>query len=157
MKAYKFQFENVLKSKQIIVDQLASKTARARKIQLLEERKLDDLRERQSGLVRQLLVLKTGNVDTMEVQRCYGYLELLGDAISEQTHTIKEIASRVEMLRSMLAEAEKERKIFEKLDEKEREQFNAEFKKKEQAALDEVGVNRFVQRSAYERFHSPAS
>ena len=157
MKAYKFRFESVLKSKQIIVDQLASKTARARKIQILEERKLDDIRERQRGLVRQILVLKTGNVDVAEVRRCYGYLELLGEAIAEQTDTIKEIARRVEMLRGMLAEAEKERKIFEKLDEKEREQFHSEFKKKEQAELDEVGVNRFVQRSAYERFHSPAS
>jgi len=32
MKAYKFRFESVLKSKKIIVDELASKTARARKI-----------------------------------------------------------------------------------------------------------------------------
>jgi len=54
----------------------------------------------------------------------------------------------------MLTEAEKERKIFERLDEKERKKFYKEFLKKEQALLDEVGINRFVQRSAYDRIHS---
>ena len=156
MKAYKFRFESVLKSKRIIVDQLASKTARARKIRLLEERKLDNLRARRSQCVNDLADMQTGMVDTAEVQRTHEYLGLLGEAIVEQENMVKEIASRVEMLREMLAEAEKERKIFERLDEKEREEFYREFLKTERAALDEVGVNRFIQRSAYERFRSSA-
>jgi len=78
----------------------------------------------------------------------------LGEAAAEQDNTVKEIGRRVEMLRGMLIEAEKERKIFERLDEKERKEFYKEFLKKEQALLDEVGINRFVQRSAYDRIHS---
>lgn len=156
MKAYKFRFDSVLKSKKIIVDQIASKTARARKIQLLEQRKLDDLKELRVQCIRQLAVLQTGAVDAAEVQRCHGYLQLLGEAIVEQENTVGEIARRVEMLREMLTEAEKERRIFERLDEKERGEFYSEFLKKEQAVLDEVGVNRFVRRNAYERFRSSA-
>lgn len=156
MKAYKFRFESVLNSKRIIVDQLASKTARARKIRMLEERKLDDLKSRRAQCITQLAVMQTGAIDAAEVRRSHDYLRLLGEAIEEQKDTIEEIARRVDMLRSMLAEAEKERKIFLRLDEKEREQFAREFLKKEQAMLDEVGINRFIQKEAYERFRPSA-
>lgn len=156
MKAYRFRFENVLKSKRIIVDQLAAKTARARKIRLLEQRKLDDLKERRGRCIRHLADIQTGAVDTAEVRRCHEYLGLLGGAIVEQAKLVREIAARVEMLRGMLTQAEKERKIFEKLDEKDREEFYHEFLKTEQAVLDEVGVNRFIQRNTYERFRPSA-
>jgi flagellar export protein FliJ len=156
MKAYKFRFENVLKSKRIIVDQLATKTARARKIQLLEERKHDGLKDLRVQCIRHLGDMQTGAIDAAEVRRCHEYLGLLGDAIAEQENIVKEIAARVNMLRGMLTEAEKERKIFEMLDEQDQEAFYNEFVKTERAALDEVGVNRFIQRSAYERFRSSA-
>jgi flagellar FliJ protein len=156
MKAYKFRFENVLKSKRIIVDQLAAKTARARKIRLLEERKLDGLKERRAHCLLYLAEIQTGSINAAEVHRCHDYLRLLGAAIAEQKNLVREIAERVEMLRGMLIEAEKERKIFEKLDEKDRQEFYDEFLKTEQAALDEVGVNRFIQRSTYERFRPSA-
>jgi len=156
MKAYKFRFDTVLKSKGIIVDQLAAKVARARNILMLEERKLEDLGNLQARCMLQTRKLQTGRVDTVEIQRCHEYLKLLGEAVAEQQNTVKEIARRVEMLRKMLTDAEKDRKIFERLDEKEREEFRREFLKKEQAILDEVGVNRFVQRAVHERFRSSA-
>jgi flagellar export protein FliJ len=151
MKAYKFRFEKVLKTKKIVVDQLASKTARARKILLLEKRKLEDIRERQARCVTELALLQTGAVDTAEVQRCHRYLQLLGEADAEQQDIIKEIDRRVEMLRGMLHEAEKQRQIFEKLDEKERAKFLDEFQRQERLLLDEVGIERFVRRSAHGR------
>ncbi len=151
MKAYKFRFEKVLKTKKIVVDQLASKTARARKILLLEKRKLEDIRERQARCVTELALLQTGAVDTAEVQRCHRYLQLLGEADAEQQDIIKEIDRRVEMLRDMLHEAEKQRQIFEKLDEKERAKFLDEFQRQERLLLDEVGIERFVRRSAHGR------
>ncbi|MBI4831245.1 MAG: flagellar export protein FliJ [Candidatus Lindowbacteria bacterium] len=154
MKAYKFRFESVLKSKKIIVDDLSSKTARAHRILMLEMRKLDDLKERETQCVRELIRQQVGRVNAAEVQRSHRYLELLGKSISEQSKKVAEIAKRVEMLRNMLVEAQKQKKIFEKLDEKERDEFYRDFLKKEQALLDEVGVNRFVQRSAHRRIHS---
>jgi flagellar FliJ protein len=155
VKAYKFRFENVLKSKKVVVDDLASKTARAQRILMLEMRKLDDLKQREAQCVRELVLRQLGKINTGEVQRCHRYLRQLGSAIGEQEKLVREIAVRVEMLRNMLVEAEKERKIFEKLDEKEREEFYRSFSKKEQALLDEVGINRFVQRNAHGRAHSP--
>jgi len=155
MKAYRFRFHNVLKSKKIIVDELTSKTGRARKILLLETRKLDELKDRENECVRQLASRQVGRVDACELHRCHQYLDLLNKAIGEQDKLVSEITQRVEMLRAMLVEAEKERKIFEKLDEKDREQFYQAFSKREQALLDEVGTNRFVRRSAHGRIHSP--
>ena len=81
---------------------------------------------------------------------------LLGISMRAGAYTpvAKEITRRVDALRDMLIGAEKERKIFEKLDEKDREEFYRDVYKKEQAFLDEVGVNRFVQRTAHGRFHT---
>ena len=155
MKSYKFRFQNVLNSKKIIVDELASKAGRAKKILLLETRKLDELKDREDECVRQLASRQVGRIDAEEFHRCHQYLDLLNKAISEQDKLVNEISRRVEMLRAMLVEAEKERKIFEKLDEKEREQFYQAFLKREQALLDEVGINRFVRRNAHGRIHSP--
>ena len=155
MKAYKFRFQNVLKSKKIIVDELASKTGRAQKILLLETRKLGELKSRETDCVRQLTSRQIGRVDAGELHRCHQYLDLLNKAISEQGKLVNEIEKRVEMLRTMLVEAEKQRKIFEKLEEKEREQFYEAFSKREQALLDEVGIHRFVRRTEHGRIHSP--
>jgi flagellar export protein FliJ len=155
VKAYKFRFENVLRSKKIIVDQLESKTARAKKILMMEERKLEELKEREDQCVQELMLRQIGIiVDADEIHRCHRYLEQLGGAISEQRNTVKEIIRRVDMLRAMLIGAEKDRKVFEKLDEKEREKFHQSFLKKEQALLDEVGINGFVRRDAHNRLHS---
>ncbi len=139
----------------MIVDELASKTARARRILLLEKRKLDDLRERETQCVQELALRQVGNIDPREVQRCHRYLQMLGKAIGEQEKRVEEISRRVDMLRTMLVEAEKSRKIFQKLDEKEQEEFYRDFLGKEQALLDEVGINRFVQRNSHSRTHSP--
>jgi flagellar export protein FliJ len=155
MKAYEFRFKSVLKSKKIIVDDLSSKTARAQRILLLEMRKLGDMKERETQCVRELTRRQIGRVDTAEVQRSHRYLELLWSAIAEQSKKVQEIGRRVEMLRNMLVEAEKQKKTFEKLNEKEREEFYREFLKKEQALLDEIGANRFSQRTAHRRIYSP--
>jgi len=149
VKRYKFRFENVLKSKKVIVDDLASKTARAQRILALEMGKLSDLRRRETQCVSELMRLQVGRVNAGEVQRCHRYLQQLGGTIKEQDKLVKEISIRVEMLRKMLIEAEKERKILEKLDEKDREEFLRALSKKEQELLDEVGINKFVQRNTY--------
>jgi flagellar FliJ protein len=156
VKAYSFRFDSVLKSKRIIVDQLAAKTARAQRILMLEMRTLEDLEARGELCMRELALLQTGNVEAAEVSRSHRYLHLLAGAIKEQKHKVAEVARRVDMLRDMLIAAEKERKIFEKLDEKEREEFHRGYLKKEQAVLDEVGTSRFIQRESHRQTHTSA-
>ena len=84
MKAYKYRFESVLKSKKIIVDQLASKTARAQKILMLETGKLDDLKRLEGLCVENLSVQQTGWIYPGEIRRCHEYLRLLGEAIEPE-------------------------------------------------------------------------
>jgi len=155
MKAYKFRFDNVLKSKKIIVDQLAAKTARAQKILMLEQKKLEDLEQREERCIQILLLQQIGVVNSNEVWRSHQHLELLYMAVNEQKNRVQEIEHRVDMLRMMLVGAQRDRKVFEKLDEKEREEFLRTFSKKEQALLDEVGINGFILRDVHGRVHSP--
>jgi flagellar export protein FliJ len=121
---------------------------------MLEEQRLGDLEHQEEQCVRATVFLQTGTVRADEVARCYQHLELIGLAIKEQKNKVDEIGKRVEMLRMMLVGAERDRKVFEKLDEKEREEFLRTFSKHEQAVLDEVGLNRFAQRQAHSRIHS---
>jgi flagellar FliJ protein len=147
VKGYKFRFESVLKSKKVIVDDLASKTARAQRILALEKKKLNDFKHRETQCVRDLTRLQVGSVNVGEVKRCHRYLQQLGNAVKEQNKLVEEILVRVEMLRKMLIEAEKERRILEKLDEKDKEEFLRNLSKKEQELLDEIGINKFVQKN----------
>jgi flagellar FliJ protein len=148
MKAYRFRFEKLLKSKKMILEDISAKTARAQKILLTEKRKLQLLQEGCSECVGHLEVLQVGNIDAHEIERAYRYLHLLHDAADQQAALIKEVELRVEMLRKMLIETEKEKKILEKLDEREQEAYLREYLQKEQAVLDEVGINKHVQRNA---------
>ena len=95
MKAYKFRFEKLLKSRKIIVDDLSSKTARARRILLLESRKLEDFKGREIACFEEVAIQQTGTVNAGEVQRAHQYLQLLGKAIGEQTERVKEISPEV--------------------------------------------------------------
>ncbi|RJP14974.1 MAG: flagellar export protein FliJ [Candidatus Abyssobacteria bacterium SURF_5] len=155
MKAYRFRFEKLLKTKKIIVDDLAAKTARARKILLMEEKKLQQIRERHADCMDRLAALQTGEIDAYEIQRCHRYLQQLQQSLNHQTALVKEIELRVEMLRKMLVETEKEKKLLEKLDEKEREAYIRDFLKIEQKIIDEVGIGKFVQRTAYQHARFP--
>ncbi len=153
MKGYQFRFEKLLKTRQITRDDLAAKVARARKILQIEQRKLADFESRRDMCMDWLATLQLGALDPSEIQRSYAYLQQVREAIDRQTSLIREIHLRAEALRNLLVEAEKEKKTLEKLDEKDRGQFLREYLQKEQAALDEVCINKFAQRNAHH--HAP--
>ena len=122
---------------------------------LRDDLELEDLVQREEQCIRATALLQIGKIDVNEVWRCHRHLELIDLAIKEQKNRVGEIRRRVDMLRMMLVGAERDRKVFEKLDEKEREEFFRSFLKHEQAVLDEVGLNAFVQREAHSRIHAP--
>jgi flagellar FliJ protein len=148
MKAYRFRFEKLLKSKKTIIDDLAAKTARAQKILLMERRKLQILEEGRGECLDRLASLQVGEIDASEIERCHRYLHHVQEAARTQAGLVREIDLRVQMLRNMLVETEKEKKMLEKLDEREQELFLRDFLQKEQAALDEIAINKYAQQNA---------
>jgi flagellar export protein FliJ len=114
----------------------------------MEERKLQILNEGRDECLDRLSAFQVGAIDAGEMERCHRYLHQLQEAAGNQAALVREVELRVEMLRKMLVETEQEKKILEKLDEREQENFLKESLRKEQAALDEVGINKFVQQNA---------
>lgn len=79
-------------------------------------------------------------VDISEFMKLNEYLERLLVKIHHQIKVIAEKERQVEIARKALVEATKEKKVFEKLDEKHKEGVKAELRRKEQIGTDEHAV-----------------
>ena len=81
-------------------------------------------------------------VDIGEIGKLNEYLGHLGERIRRQKKVIEGKERRVEEARNNLVDATKERKIFERLDEKQREAMEKEYRRKEQIRTDEHAATR---------------
>ena len=79
-------------------------------------------------------------VNISEFMKLNEYLEHLLVKIQHQIRVIAEKERQVEIARKALVEATKEKKVFEKLDEKHKEAVKAEYRRKEQIGADEHAV-----------------
>lgn len=84
------------------------------------------------------------NIDDIKKQN--EYLEYLLYMIHRQKKVIAQKEKEIENARRLLAEATKEKKIFERLDEKHREVIKKEIIKTEQAATDEHAVTGHIRK-----------
>ncbi len=105
----------------------------------VEEKKLGELEARYSVTGRKLQCTdELVNID--EIKRLNEYLEHLLIRIHQQKRVIAEKERQVEDARKALVEASKEKKIFEKLDERHKSTLKKEHKRKEQIGIDEHAV-----------------
>lgn len=108
-----------------------------------EERRLCELEDRYSSTGKELAI-KTEDTDELvnidEIKRLNEYLEHLLIRIHRQKKVIAEKERQVEDARKALVEASKEKKIFEKLDERHKFALKKEHKRKEQIGIDEHAV-----------------
>ncbi|WP_333652372.1 flagellar export protein FliJ [Dissulfurispira sp.] len=104
-----------------------------------EERRLYELEDRYSSTGKKLECTdELVNID--EIKRLNEYLEHLLIRIHRQKGIILEKERQVEDARKVLVEASKEKKIFEKLDERHKSALKKEYKRKEQIGTDEHAV-----------------
>jgi flagellar FliJ protein len=109
----------------------------------MEERRLRELEDRYSSTGKKM-AQKTENTDEMvnidEIKRLNEYMEHLLIRIHRQKGIVAEKEKQVEDARKALVEASKEKKIFEKLDERHKSALKKEHKRKEQIGTDEHAV-----------------
>lgn len=104
-----------------------------------EERRLHELEDQYSSTGKKLECTdEMVNID--EIKRLNEYLEHLLIRIHRQKGIIAEKERQVEEARKALVEASKEKKIFEKLDERHKSALKKEHKRKEQIGTDEHAV-----------------
>jgi len=75
------------------------------------------------------------------------YVSHMQQGIQKRIHTVGEIQKKLAVARQDLAEAAKEKKILEKLKEKQRERFLSEAERYERGQMDEMSTNRYLRGS----------
>lgn len=140
MEAYKFSLESVLEwrtdKEKNVLEQLS-------KIQ----REFQDKNEILDRLIREFTNAnkKAGKYKSInELQRHNLYVENIEERIEEQRNILKMIEERIDNTMDSLLEAKKDRRIIEKLKEKNYKLYLDELKKREQKELDEAAV--FIRR-----------
>ena len=103
-----------------------------------EEEKLQHLvmrRDRYASEYEQLLV---GKLDFLKIEQCANAIDFLNDKITDQEQVIRNRSKELEQARQKLNQVIQERKMHEKLKEKQFEQFLQELSMQEIKEIDEV-------------------
>jgi flagellar FliJ protein len=103
----------------------------------IEEKRLFDLEEQYMDTDARFESASNELIDVDEIKRLNEYLGHILVRIRRQREVISLKEMRVEEARKMLQEASKEKKTFEKLDEKQKNQLREDARKKEQIGTDE--------------------
>lgn len=139
MNSYKFSMENILKWREDIernnMEDLASiqnqlRSQKARKTDLLREK--EDIKSSKLRY-RDISQLKYENL----------YMEKIEEKIKSQDKLIRDTKNKLEDVRQDFIEAQKDRKIMEKLKERDMEAYRQEVNKKEQKELDELTILKY--------------
>ena len=90
--------------------------------------------------------IQHGKIDIAALTYCNNYLNIFEKTIKSEEKKLQELSLQVEKLQQDYFECVKERKIFEKLKEKDKEKYTAELEKEEQKLVDEISNNLFNRR-----------
>lgn len=145
MQGYRFSMEKVLDWRSDQED-AAQRRVKAREEQVrIEEEKLNRIIAESRRLKNENLFYKS--VDHLKRQNLYK--DVLDDKIIKQRLVLQTAEQELTMARNQLNDAHKNKKVMEKLEEKEHTRFKDTIKKKEQSQLDEIATLNFGRSMLY--------
>lgn len=139
MKSYKFRLEKVLDWKEIKEETAAQKFAQLQNELKKQKSVLENLLAEYKILKKEGLKLK--NIHELKQHNLYD--QTMEKQITQQKETTYMISRELSEAKSILIKAQKDKKIVEKLKEKDFEVYKEDMKKEEQKELDEIGVLRY--------------
>ncbi len=139
--------ESLLNLKRWSEDEAKQKFALALKELDAEEKRLLGLEEQYTRAGRKFESASKELIDIAEIERLNYYLEHVLARIRRQKKVIELKEIQVETAREALKDASKEKKTFEKLDEKQKGAVRKEFNRKEQIGTDEHAGIRHARRA----------
>ncbi len=138
MKKFKFRLQKVLDVKEQVIRKTQRDLAFHQKLKTRAEEELATL---QDTLVQQSRKLeRMDDESAAQIQMEYDYFYQIMDSINQQEEKIREIERKIEDIRSLLMEQQKERKILAQLKEKYRNSYLETVRKEEQMLLDELAI-----------------
>lgn len=143
MAKFVYEMQNILNIKYKLEDQ-AKQNYMAVQAKLNEATDyLNILEQRMSDYMNQYILLVSNELEILEIENCKNSIILMESYITEQKQVIHEIEQELERALIMLNEAIKERKIHEKLKEKQFELFKEELNQEEMKEIDELVSYRY--------------
>ena len=144
MKKFNFRLQKVMEFKEDIEKQKMGELAQAENVLLLEVDKLEVLKKRESEYVAKVNDMREqGIIHPAEMESFCHYIDKLKIMQTVQIKQIAKAEKNVEAKRQILIKATQEKKIFEKLKEKQLAEYEAEFARQEQIFFDEIASNKF--------------
>ncbi len=146
MKGFNFRLESLLNIKEKFEQQ--AKIAFGEEVAklTLEENKLKELYNSKAEALNTQRESFSGTIDIMTFDLYNNYISQLDILIYEQTNAVELQKIEVEKAKQKLADALKERKTLEKLEEKQLEIFKKESQLKEDKLMDEIVTYKFTTR-----------
>lgn len=135
--------ESLLKIKRWSEDDAKNKFALILKELFVEEQRLADLEHQYKGVVTKIKSEARMEIEIDKLKKMHEYSEHMLNMIKMQKRVVAAKEADVEIARKILSEATKDKKVFEKLDEKHKNAEKSEYKKNEQKRTDEHAVSKF--------------
>ncbi len=146
MARFVFSMQNILNMKAKLEDQAKDEYGMANAALIAEEQKLQKLKDRKTAKEEELKSGLVNDLSVLDIRRAEQDIDIFKGFIENQKLEVKKKEKDVERARNKLAEAMKERKMFEKLKEKAFEQFKKDELKAEQVEVDELVSYKYTSR-----------
>lgn len=144
MAKFFYSMQNILDIKLKLEETAKQEYSEARMRLSEEEEKLALLEERRDSYYREYQEALQGNLDFLKIEECKYSIDVMGDMIIKQNDIIKQRSKELELVRQKLNQVMQERKMHEKLKEKQFDTFKQELNAQENKETDEVAGYQFT-------------
>lgn len=138
MAKFFYRMQNILDIKYKLEDTAKQEYANARRILNIEEDKLSAMRYRKDEYEELYSSLLLGELDFQKIQETVNAIYIFNIKIEEQTEVVRKKSKELEKARAKLKQVMQERKMHEKLKEKQFEEFVQEINDQEKKETDQV-------------------
>jgi flagellar FliJ protein len=139
---FKFRFAPLLRYRKRILDRLSLELAELHRRLLEREAEMNDLERRHSSCTADLATRVTGTIDPEQVLMYHNYLNLLSSRMQTVREEMARLNGEVQHKTNAVIAASKNKKIVERIRERDLIEFNTLLADTERKILDEVGTYR---------------
>jgi flagellar FliJ protein len=143
MKKFQFKLETVLNVKERREEQLKHELMKLQALKIQEEQLLAEVKEKRAYISKQKSDENKKGTDIQSLIHFEQYLGVLLKKIDDTKKSIKVLGEKADIKREEVVEASREKKVFEKLKEKQYTEFQRVVIQNEQKMLDEMAVAKF--------------
>ena len=143
---FKFRLESLLNYRKFIEDKLQRELNEFKRLLEEEREKMKAYKDKRKLILDKLKEKECEDLSITELTVCISFIEILSEDIEQQKKMLKEMEDKLEQKRQDLIEAQKKKKMLEKLKLKQWKFYLHDLNKKEEKFLSEVTINRFNQK-----------